>query len=76
MPIYEYQCTSCSNEFEVKSSFNDKSDVTCPVCQAQVRRLFSPVLIVFKGSGFFTTDNRKKASNSEESSVESKVQAS
>jgi len=76
MPIYEYQCTSCSNEFELKSSFNGKSDVSCPVCQAQVRRIFSPASIIFKGPGFYTTDNRKNGSHSEETSVETKVHAS
>jgi len=66
MPIYEYQCTRCSTEFEVKRSFNDESEVTCPICEAQGRRRFSPALIVFKGSGFYATDNRKNGSRSEE----------
>jgi putative FmdB family regulatory protein len=75
MPIYEYRCTGCSEEFEVKSSFNEKSNVVCPVCDAQVSRVFSPALIVYKGSGFYTTDNRKNVSHSDEISDTAKIQA-
>jgi len=62
MPLYEYQCMRCSTEFEVKRSLDDESAVTCPRCHAQGRRIFSPVPIIFKGPGFYTTDNRKDGS--------------
>ncbi len=56
MPIYEYQCKDCSRRFELRKSFNDKSAVTCPQCGGKARRIFSPVPIIFKGSGFYVTD--------------------
>ena len=56
MPIYEYECQSCSLRFDVKKGFNDNSPVQCPHCQCEARRVFSPVPIIFKGSGFYVTD--------------------
>jgi len=56
MPIYEYECQSCSLRFDVKRGFNDNSAVRCPRCQCEARRVFSPVPIIFKGSGFYVTD--------------------
>jgi len=63
MPIYEYQCELCSCQFELKRSFNDNSAVTCPQCNAIARRVFSPVPIIFKGSGFYVTDHTAKNNN-------------
>ena len=60
MPVYEYLCSSCNHEFELRQSFNDKCEVTCPRCQNNVKRLFSPVPIIFKGSGFYVTDHSSK----------------
>ena len=57
MPIYEYQCTDCSFQFELKRGFSENSPVTCPKCGGDTRRIFSPVPIIFKGSGFYCTDN-------------------
>lgn len=59
MPIYEYECEKCCHHFEVMQSFNDEPIHDCPVCRGQVRRVIQPVGIVFKGSGFYVTDNRK-----------------
>ena len=58
MPIYEYECTRCSSRFELKQSFSDDTTVSCPRCGGGTRRLFSPVPIIFKGSGFYSTDSR------------------
>ena len=59
MPIYEYECDKCSLRFEVKRRFSeDGGSPCCPRCQGSVRRLFSPLPIIFKGSGFYVTDNR------------------
>ena len=66
MPIYEYQCLSCSTKFEIRRGFNDKSPVACPECQGEGRLLFSPAAIIFKGPGFYITDNRKDGSTPEE----------
>ena len=59
MPVYEYKCKNCSYQFELKQSFNDNSIVTCPRCGSNAKRIFSPVPIIFKGSGFYTTDSRQ-----------------
>ncbi len=56
MPIYEYACTSCGERTEAKQSFDDPPLEDCPHCGGQLRKLFSPVGIVFKGSGFYSTD--------------------
>jgi len=59
MPVYEYQCKKCHYRFELKQSFNDDSIVTCPQCASKAKRIFSPVPIIFKGSGFYTTDAKQ-----------------
>lgn len=56
MPIYEYACTSCGERTEAKQSFDDAPLEDCPHCGGKLRKLFSPVGIVFKGSGFYSTD--------------------
>jgi putative FmdB family regulatory protein len=56
MPIYEYQCRSCSLKFEVHRRFEEHSGASCPKCHSEARRVISPVPIVFKGSGFYVTD--------------------
>lgn len=65
MPVYEYKCTKCSHQFELKRSFGEDSSAPCPICEGEGRRLFSPVPIIFKGSGFYVTDNRAKNGNLE-----------
>jgi putative FmdB family regulatory protein len=60
MPTYEYACTECGERTEVVQSFSDPPLTTCPVCGGAVRKVFSPVGIVFKGSGFYRTDSRGK----------------
>jgi len=60
MPVYEYRCTKCSFQFEVKRSFGSNSSAPCPRCQGEGHLVFIPVPIIFKGPGFYTTDNRKE----------------
>ncbi|MCD6300003.1 MAG: hypothetical protein J7L78_02390 [Dehalococcoidales bacterium] len=62
MPIYEYECERCSFRFEVRKRFGEDGATSCPKCQGEARRLFSPVPIIFKGSGFYVTDKRKEHS--------------
>ncbi len=57
MPIYEYKCQACNIKFEVKRGFSESTGASCPRCQCQAQRIFSPVPIVFKGPGFYVTDN-------------------
>jgi putative FmdB family regulatory protein len=58
MPTYEYACTACGERTEAKQKFTDPPLETCPVCGGKLRKLYSPVGIVFKGSGFYSTDAR------------------
>ena len=60
MPTYEYACTECGDRTEVVQSISDAPLTTCTVCGGQLRKVFSPVGIVFKGSGFYRTDSRGK----------------
>lgn len=62
MPLYEYQCEVCGVRFERRQHMNDEPVRICPECGGEVRRLFQPVGIVFKGKGFYTTDSRTKSS--------------
>ena len=59
MPLYEYECLDCGLRFERLERFNDPHPVQCPRGHSNVRRVFSPPAIVFKGPGFYVTDNRK-----------------
>ena len=60
MPIYEYRCLN-GHTFEVVQRMSDDPVETCEVCSAPVERVFHPVAVHFKGSGFYTTDYAKKA---------------
>lgn len=64
MPIYEYACTACGERTEARQSFADPPLTECPICGGGLRKLYSPVGIVFKGSGFYSTDAKKKSSTS------------
>ena len=60
MPLYDYACGKCAHKFEMRRSFSDGAKAPCPVCQSESERVFAPVPIVFKGSGFYVTDYRKE----------------
>jgi putative FmdB family regulatory protein len=60
MPTYEYACTECGDRTEVVQRISDAPLTTCTVCGGPLRKVFSPVGIVFKGSGFYRTDSRGK----------------
>lgn len=62
MPTYEYKCIECSDVFEEMHGMNETVE-SCPRCGGKVRRLFSPVGIIFKGSGFYKTDSRSASDN-------------
>ena len=61
MPTYPYACTACGHTFEVQQSFTDPSLTECPECAGRLRKVFSSVGVVFKGSGFYRTDSRSSA---------------
>jgi putative FmdB family regulatory protein len=59
MPIYTYRCESCGVQFDRRQKFDDEPLKICPECQTEtLRKVYLPVGIVFKGSGFYATDNR------------------
>lgn len=58
MPTYEYRCGSCGQHVEVVQSFSDDPLTECGACGGPLRKVFAPVGIVFKGSGFYKTDSR------------------
>jgi putative FmdB family regulatory protein len=58
VPTYQYACTACGHQLEAVQSFSDDPLTECPVCEGRLRKLFSSVGIVFKGSGFYRTDSR------------------
>ena len=62
MPTYQYTCTDCGEPVEAVQKFSDDPLTVCPHCGGKLRKVFSPVGIVFKGSGFYRTDSRKGAS--------------
>jgi putative FmdB family regulatory protein len=58
VPTYQYRCTDCGEDMEVVQKFSDEPLTVCPACRGALRKVFSPVGIVFKGSGFYRTDSR------------------
>lgn len=63
MPLYHYECRNCGHEMELRQGFGD-GPPECPVCATLMRRRLFPVGVVFKGSGFYSTDNRSAAAAS------------
>ena len=83
MPTYQYTCTECGEPLETVQKFSDEPLTVCPACGGRLRKVFSPVGIVFKGSGFYRTDSRKSATaaapatkDKEKTSAESSSSAS
>lgn len=65
MPLYEYLCQSCSHSYEKREGFDAKAVQKCPNCGAKARRVIYAPPIVFKGSGFYVTDNRGASPDTE-----------
>ncbi|HEY2519344.1 MAG TPA: FmdB family zinc ribbon protein [Streptosporangiaceae bacterium] len=64
MPTYQYACTECGEQLEKVQKFSDDPLTVCPNCSGRLRKVFSPVGIVFKGSGFYRTDSRAGSNGS------------
>ena len=62
MPVYEYTCENCSCRFELKQSVSDSTTAKCPQCKGKARRVIYPAPIIFKGSGFYVTDDKDRKS--------------
>ncbi len=69
MPTYQYACTACGHQLEAVQSFADEPLTVCPTCEGRLRKLFSSVGVVFKGSGFYRTDSRSEATAKIESAA-------
>ena len=61
MPTYAYACTECGHAFDIHQSFSDAALTECPSCGGRLRKVFSSVGVVFKGSGFYRTDSRSSS---------------
>ncbi|MCS7263808.1 MAG: hypothetical protein NZ805_03125 [Armatimonadetes bacterium] len=74
MPVYDYRCDACGYTFEVFHSVDERPDVKCDKCGQQARKLFRPVPIIFKGSGWHVTDyGRSSNSKKHESNQEKEI---
>ncbi|MET8893522.1 FmdB family zinc ribbon protein [Streptomyces albogriseolus] len=71
MPTYQYQCTECGEGLEAVQKFTDDALTECPSCQGRLKKVFSAVGIVFKGSGFYRNDSRGSSSSSAPASSKS-----
>ncbi|MFE8017077.1 FmdB family zinc ribbon protein [Streptomyces antibioticus] len=76
MPTYQYQCTECGEGLEAVQKFTDDALTECPACHGRLKKVFSAVGIVFKGSGFYRNDSRGSSSSSSPASSASKSSAS
>ncbi|WIY76752.1 FmdB family zinc ribbon protein [Streptomyces anulatus] len=72
MPTYQYQCTECGEGLEAVQKFTDDALTVCPSCDGRLKKVFSAVGIVFKGSGFYRNDSRGSSSSSTPASTASK----
>ena len=64
MPLYDYECLTCGNRFEIRQRVSEVGNAPCPTCASDSRRVFHSVPILFKGSGFYSTDHRKGQASS------------
>ncbi|MFJ4621485.1 FmdB family zinc ribbon protein [Streptomyces sp. NPDC088812] len=76
MPTYQYQCTECGEGLEAVQKFTDDALTECPNCGGRLKKVFSAVGIVFKGSGFYRNDSRGSSSSSSPASSKSSSSAS
>ena len=74
MPTYQYACTECGHAFEQFQSFSDDALTECPECRGRLRKLFSAVGVVFKGSGFYRNDSRDSSKSAGSSPSETKTE--
>ncbi|MFF8280768.1 FmdB family zinc ribbon protein [Streptomyces lateritius] len=76
MPTYQYQCTECGEGLEAVQKFTDDALTECPACKGRLKKVFSAVGIVFKGSGFYRNDSRGSSSSSSPASTSKSTTAS
>lgn len=71
MPVYEYLCAECGHRFEQYRKVTNRTPKQCPKCQGSVKKVFRPLGIIFKGSGFYSTDSRSPSYKAREKSESS-----
>lgn len=71
MPLYTYRCSSCQTRLERRQRFDEAPLERCPDCGGRLTRLIQPVGIIFKGSGFYSTDHRSSSAGSKSSETSS-----
>jgi putative FmdB family regulatory protein len=76
VPTYQYQCTECGEGLEAVQKFTDDALTDCPSCGGRLKKVFSAVGIVFKGSGFYRNDSRGSTSSSSPASKSSSTSSS
>lgn len=76
MPTYQYQCTECGEGLEAVQKFTDDALTECPNCKGRLKKVFSAVGIVFKGSGFYRNDSRGSSSSSSPAASKSSTTSS
>lgn len=76
MPTYQYQCTECGEGLEAVQKFTDDALTECPNCGGRLKKVFSAVGIVFKGSGFYRNDSRGSSSSSSPATAKSSTSSS
>ncbi|MEV6055911.1 FmdB family zinc ribbon protein [Streptomyces sp. NPDC052107] len=76
MPTYQYQCSECGEGLEAVQKFTDDALTECPSCGGRLKKVFSAVGIVFKGSGFYRNDSRGSTSSSSPASKPSSTPSS
>lgn len=79
MPIYGYRCSSCGHQFEILQRVSDEPHKVCPKCQGKLTKIVYPAGMIFKGSGFYTTDykgsGKSASANGSGSSGEAKTES-
>nr|WP_022922512.1 FmdB family zinc ribbon protein [Ornithinimicrobium pekingense] len=71
MPTYSYSCKDCGHAFDIQQAFSDDALTVCPNCSGTLRKVFSAVGVVFKGSGFYRTDSRGSGKSTTSSTTSS-----
>ena len=72
MPTYQYECAACGSPLEVVQSFSEDALTVCPACgEAELKKIYGAVGVVFKGSGFYKTDSRKSSSETSSTTTKS-----
>ncbi len=66
MPVYEYECGKCACRFDLRQGFDASPEAICPQCKGIARRVFAPVPVIFKGSGFYVNDYPKQKAPAED----------